>query len=804
MPEDEELLPDHLKALLAKIDPAVLQQVMPLTGGVITMMFTDIVDSTKLTAEVGDQAYFEVRERHNELIRQCIAAHNGRELKTIGDAFLVGFAIPANAVDCALGIQQRLIESPIPVGQGFLQVRIGLHTGTPIVYRDTVSKLIDLSGTDVNTAARVEGLAGGGQILISEETRTMAKPKGVHDWGQWELKGLGRLRIFEVLWTGKAPERPSGRAWLEASRFPTRFIGRDAEITTIMDAVLKHRLVTLKGMGGIGKTRLADEVAARVSQHFEDGVLFAELANIRDSKESVVSELIMKLDLRPAGFPDEATALLESLRNRRLLLVLDNFEAVMSVAPFADQLLRQCPGLRLLVTSQRLIGVTGERQIEVQPMAAPAALSATAETLRQLDSFELFLDRARLKKSGWDPSQRETQLVAEILDLTDGIPLSIEMAAAWADRVAFPELRDGLKHNRFEYLKRAGPGAEEKRHASVKACVEWSFNLVSEQEKALLPKVCVFVGGFFADDVAQVCQMENASALLRSLQELSFLSWSESMGKTRYRMLPTVREYAAEKCGDQMAEFQMEHAKHFLKILDRADDQIRGKEQMAGIDRITADIENIRAGLETMLETREHRLVVRYCNAFETYLRMKAAFAELLLRDQQGLLAAEALKDGLLVAGCQNNLGLAYAELPTGDRGANLQRAIECFEAALRVYTERDFPVQWAATQNNLGIAYRNLLTGDRGANLQRAIGCFEAALRVYTERDFPVDWATAQNNLGVAYGDLPTGDRGENLQRAIGCYEAALRGYKAAGLTEKVNLVERLLLSLRKEKSDE
>lgn len=661
---------------------------MPLTGGVITMMFTDIVDSTKIKAEIGDRRYFDdVLKRHNTLVRQCVSGHNGRELKAIGDAFLVGFSVPPNAVACAVEIQQRLAASPILAGCDPLEVRIGLHTGTPIVFRDEVSKLIDLSGADVDKAARVEALAKGGQALISEETRTLAKPKEVHDWGLWELKGIARHRIFEVLWPGKEPERPAGRPWLEPVRFLTRFVGREAEISHVMDTVLAHRLVTLRGMGGIGKTRLADEVVARVSQEFDDGVFVVELAQTHNSEASVVSELVARLEVKLPGFPDEAAALQATLRNRKALLVLDNFQAVMFAAPLVGQLLRRCPGLHFLVTSQRLLDMDGEQQIEVQPMAAPAAQPAIpVESLAQLDSFQLFRDRARLKKPGWEVKPDEAPVVAEILELTDGVPLSIELAAARIDSRPLASIRDGLKQNRVEFLKGTGPGVEEKRHASIRACIDWSFNLLSPEEQALFPKLSVFVGGLFAEDVAQICQAGNASALLDSLQGQSLLLWEESLGGTRYRMLPTVREHAAEKLGAQAGELRRRHGEHFLEVLDRADNQIRGKEQMAGIARITADLDNIRAGMETAIEADDHRMVVRCSQAFGNYLMRKARFAELLMRNQQGLSAAQALNDVQLIAGWQNNLGTAYADLPTGDRGAHLQRAIACYEAAIKGY----------------------------------------------------------------------------------------------------------------------
>ncbi len=776
---DEGLSPDRLKALLKGIDPAILEQVLPLTGGVVTIMFTDIVDSTKVKASIGDQPYFALLQRHNDLVRASLSSHHGIELKMLGDAFLAGFRKPAEAIACAVQIQQGLIADPIQTGLAPLAVTIGIHVGTPIVYRDPVSDLIDLSGTDVDKAARVEGLAGGGQVLLSEELKVLAKPTTVHDWGLWELKGLGRHRIFEVLWPGKVPSRPVGRPWLSPVRFLTSFVGREPEIAQIMDAVRGNRLVTLKGMGGIGKTRLADEVAARVSQTFDDGVVFVDLANTPNSEKGVVAELLVRLAVKPADFPDEASAVLSTLENWRGLLVLDNFEVVMAAARFIVRLLRRCPALRVLVTSQRLLGVDGEQQIDVPPMTPPATQpDITPEVLGRLDSFQLFRERARAKRPGWDAGPVEAPLVGEILGLTDGIPLSIELAAARVDRISLPTLRDGLQRNRSEFLKRTGPTIEEQRHASMWACIDWSFKLLSTEEQALFPRLAVFAGGCFAEDVEAICDVQDTPALLDSLFGQSLLAWEESLNRTRYRMLPTVREYAAEKLGSQADPLRRRHAQHFLRVLDRADDQIRGKEQMAGIARITADLDNIRLGMESAIQAQDHRTVVRYSQAFTTYLRMKARFPEALAYASQGLSAAQALKESQLIAGCQNNLGTAYRNLPTGDRGANLAKAIACYEAALRVRTERDFPVEWAETQNNLGIAYTHLPAGDRGANLAKAITCYEAALRVRTERDFPVEWAETQNNLGTAYADLPAGDRGANLAKAIACYEAALRVY--------------------------
>jgi class 3 adenylate cyclase len=328
--------------------------------GTITMMFTDVVDSTRINAKLGDDAYLQALDKHHGLMRQCLKKHFGHELKTIGDSFFAGFQSVNEAVACAAAIQQELDRSPIPVGAEFIAVRIGVHTGEPTVLLDKVSGRIDLLGTAVNKAARVEGLAVGGQVLASEETHTLAKQHSAHDWGMWELKGLGRNRIFEILRPGKEPQSPRGRRVQLPLRFLTSFIGRERELNDLMDDVKQHRLVTLKGTGGIGKTRLADQIARRLSDLFSDGVFFVPLTDISNSRQAVVSELITCLAIKTAGFPSEEAALIHEMKGRTALLVLDNFEAVQSISPILHKLLLECPELHLVVTSQIALAGCGK------------------------------------------------------------------------------------------------------------------------------------------------------------------------------------------------------------------------------------------------------------------------------------------------------------------------------------------------------------------------------------------------------------------------------------------------------------
>ena len=499
----------------------------------------------------------------------------------------------------------------------------------------------------------------------------------------------------------------------------------------------------------------------------------------------MVSELITCLGVKTAGFPSEGDALVHEMRGRNVLLVLDNFEAVHSASPILRNLLVECPDLHVVITSQIALGLDSEQVRDVSEMSLPAT-NTNAAQLSELDAFKLFRERARAKKTNWEAGDPDIANVARILEATEGLPLAIELAAARVGDFALGDIARGLAERRMTFLQRAGPAVEERRHASMNACLDWSFNLLSEPEKALFLKVSVFSGGFFAEDVEQICGSEDAGGLLDSLRAHSLLSWTEVLGRTRYRMLGTARDYAAKKLGSEALELRRRHAVHFLNVLQSAARQIVTGAYVIGLAQIDADLENIFAGAATCSAGDDHSSVVSYATAFADYLKIKGRFGELVDQAQRAKKAAEAGNDAEVIAGCDNNLAIAYGEIPTGDRGENLKRAIACYEAAFRVYTERGFPLQWAMTQNNLGNAYSDLPTGDRGENLKRAIACYEAALRVRTERDFPWQWAMTQNNLGIAYSELPTGDRCENLERAIACCEAALRVYSERGFPKE------------------
>ena len=361
-----------------------------------------------------------------------------------------------------------------------------------------------------------------------------------------------------------------------------------------------------------------------------------------------------------------------------------------------------------------------------------------ASELTRLDAFSLFRERARSRVPDWDArSPAESTAVTEILRLVDGIPLAIELAAAWVGSKTLAEIRIGLS-NRMDTLKRRGFSPTE-RHRSMRACLDYSFDLLSGDAKEIFTKLAVFAGGFYVEDVEAVCGVSDGGALLLSLHERNLVTRQEALDRSRYGTLGTIQEYAAEMLPDMAAKaLGRAHARHFLEVLRAANQQLDGAGYVRALERIGLDLPNFEAGIRESGESADDKAVVGYAALLSDYLRIKGRHkARLTLA-----LAARAAANNLgreVVAAAENNLGIVYTDLPTGDRPDNLQRAIECYEAALRVWTEQNSPQGWAMTKSNLGTAYIELQTGNRSDNLQRAIECFEAGLRSQDRARFSV-----------------------------------------------------------------
>lgn len=732
-------------------------------------MFTDIVGSTMLRDTLiatngeggGNELYRErILEPHNHRIRALLAKHDGFEVKTNGDSFVVAFARPEDAVLCAAAIQRSLRAQPIKTGDAeTLAVRIGMHTGDA-KYLERDGKP-DYDGHAVNIASRVESLLKGGErAYCSGETRVLAKTApGIrfHSYGPYALKGVSsRIEIFDILWDDALQPAPPEQAQ-DTLPYPwlTHWVGREREMTELAEALRASRLVTLHGTGGVGKTRLAVETLLAHGGGLPREVVFVSLAAATDSPEGLLVAVREALGLTEVDAPD-LESLCRHLHGGDRLLLLDNFESVKSAAMSVPRL-ATTSGVRVLVTSQHALAVPGERVVELDPME-------TKGDLAELESHRLFVGLAQQRDARWQPDDESA--MREVLAATDGLPYLIELVAAVAPKRKLRQLAEEIKTVHARY-----PG----RHSSIDDCLEWALERLPETEREALPRLAIFTGGFDAEAAARVA--DTAIESLDVLVDASLLRFDRENG--RYSMLPTTQQFLFGRLGEEArTRLAAKHAWWFIEALNRADDALRakgGETQMVARRWIDAEYENVRQAV-AHAEEGDQKLFGRAVEAFAIYLEQTCRFSEDVRLKEKLLRGIDPDADPDQWAAIQNSLGIAYANLPTANRRENLTKAITCFDAALRVWTETEFPVEWAMTQNNLGTVYGDLPRGDPGEKWAKAIACFEAALRIRTEHDSPIQWAMTQNNLGVAYASLPLGDRGENLAKAIACYEAALR----------------------------
>jgi len=451
--------------------------------GKITLIFTDIEDSSRMTNALGDEIYRESMSKpHHERIRAAIDAHNSFEVKTIGDSFMIAFQRADDALACAVTIQKSLDNPSITAtdrtGKVWtVKVRIGIHTSERELLPDEKK---DYTGADVNFAARVESLGAGGQIIASDSAYSAAGSRERYQWQEWSDRRIKSFdqpeTVWELLWDGQSRGEPGSRwlpGWYMGER--NRYIPR----AMLQNDILNHfgklqpdgstpRLVTIHGFGGMGKTRLAIACAVQAVGAFKDGVFFVSLDDKPKSKEAVAEAIGVALDIRgEAALSDN---LLTALCDKELLMVLDNYESVDSddVANYLVDLLTQTRAVRLLVTGREAVRLDIEQRIPIEGM--------TDEEAEQL-----FIARTRLlrKGQGWQPAPDERGHLKRILELTECIPLAIELAAAWTDKRSLKEIADSIAATpltseppRFRRTDRAD------RHRSLIRCLDWSFNLL--------------------------------------------------------------------------------------------------------------------------------------------------------------------------------------------------------------------------------------------------------------------------------------------------------------------------------------
>ncbi len=496
-----------------------------LPGGTVTLLFTDIEGSTRLLHELGER-YADVLAEHRRVVREAFARHGGVEVDTQGDAFFVAFSRAGDAVAAASEAQSALADGPV-------RVRMGIHTGEPVVTEE------GYIGVDVHRAARIMGAGHGGQVLLSEATQQLLETAAaLRDLGEHRLKDLtAPQRLYQLGKVDFPPIRTLHRTTLPIQ--PTPLIGRERELQEAGALVRSHRLLTLTGPGGTGKTRLALQLAAEAIEEFPDGVFWVPLQALRDPA------LVERALVASIGADGD---LIEHVAGKRLLVLLDNFEQVVEAAPTVSSLLTGTPNAKVVVTSREPLHVESERRYEVEPLPAD-------------DAEVLFVERAQAVARGFVP----TAAVGEICRRLDGLPLAIELAAARVALLDPDELLARLDRRLPLLASRVRDAPPRQR--TLRAAIEWSYELLAPEEQELFRRLAVFRGSFTLGAAEAVC-----GADLDTLESLVLKSLVRRWGSGRLGMLDTIREYAVEllDAAPDADEMYRRHAEHFLWVADEA------------------------------------------------------------------------------------------------------------------------------------------------------------------------------------------------------------------------------------------
>jgi predicted ATPase len=597
------------------------------------------------------------------------------------------------------------------------------------------------------TAARVMALANGGQLLLTTEAveslgKTMLR---VRSHGHWLMKGLAEpVELFEVNAHDAAFAVPagadkarrvvqSGGRWVAVDELPnnlpqlaTNFIGRERELAEVKALLDKTRLLTLLGMGGLGKTRLSLQVAAEVRHRFPDGVWFIDLAPLRDPT-LVAGEVAQVLDIRDEPGRPLLQTVCAALRSRTLLLILDNCEHLLAAAgELANAVLRGAPNLRVLASSREALHVPGEQIVPILPLQLPRPGDAV-DALADATAVRLFIDRARLQKPDFAFTPQEAPAIAELVTRLEGIPLALELAAARVRMLSVAEINARLK-DRYKLLTGGGRVLLE-RQQTLRALVDWSYDLLDDRERRLLARLAAFAGGFELEAVEQVAGAEpldplDVMDLLGSLVEKSLVMPDERDGRTRYRMLETIRDYAREKlvASGELDAIAARHCEHFFALAKQMRDGLRGAAQAEWLQRGEADHDNLRAAMtHARSGAVDPFIAVKMAVAMQGFWMLRGYIAEGRAYVRSAL-AMPAIEQSDLARSWALYVGAALA---TGQ--SDHAEARQMLEVCLQLRRGLGNPVDIAATLSTLSLA--RLQAGNVAAartDEQEALAIFE------------------------------------------------------------------------------
>ena len=575
-----------------------------LPTGTITFLFSDIEGSTRLLRALGSQ-FESVLERHRILVREAVQRHGGFEISADGDSFFCVFNTAQDALTAAVDIHRAMEAQDWPDGHA-VRVRIGVHTGVAAIAGDSYV------GLDVHRASRISETGHGGQVILSAATRLLGEaglPDGVtiSDLGEFHLKDLDQPEhLFQLVIEGLDSVFPplqhldSGPTNLSAGA--STFVGRDRERQEVQKLLDESRLVTITGVAGAGKSRLAVEVANSSRGTFHDGVWHVELAPVRD--DGLVARAVANaIGLQESPGRLAIEVLVDYLREGKRLCVFDNCEHVVDgVGELAGRLLAAGQELRILATSRQVLGISGETRYPCPPLAVPELPAVSPASVLDFDSVELFDIRAREVDPTFRLDDTNAPIIAEICQRLDGMPLAIELAAALVRILTPQEIVDRLDR-RFELLK-GGPRTAPTHQQTLGAALDSTFELLDERQQEFAARLGVFVGSFdveAAEAVASGGIIDRGDVIdaLTSLVDRSLITSIPRGGELRLTILESVRQYLLAELDvrGQLEERQLAHQNHFAGLIEVASMAMRGPNQETWARRLETDIENVRAAI---------------------------------------------------------------------------------------------------------------------------------------------------------------------------------------------------------------
>ena len=754
---------------------------MELPTGTVTFLFTDIEGSTRLVADLGD-AWPPVLEQHNRILREAIRGAGGTDLRTEGDAFFAVFPGAPASVSAAVEAQRALADHPWPPDAP-IRVRMGMHTGEGVLGGD------DYVGLDVHRAARIAAAGNGGQVLLSLITAELVRDDlppgvGIRDLGRHRLKDLARPeRILQLAVDNLPADFPPIRSLEPPTNLPvdrTGFVGRGHEVAEVKRLLRGPGLLTLTGTGGTGKTRLAIQSGRELLGEYPDGVFLVELGPITDHA-LVLATIADVVGVRAEGPGALAEKVLEHLRDRELLLVLDNFEHVLEAAPTVADLLDAAPRLRVMATSREPLHIRGEHELAVPPLGLPGP-DAAPEDVERSEAVALFVQRATAVDPSFRPTEADGAAIAELCRRLDGLPLAIELAASRVKLLSPEAILERLER-RLELLT-GGPVDLPARQRTLREAIAWSHDLLEDAERSAFRRLAVFAGGWTFDDTDPVVASgHDILTVLTSLVDKSLV-----LPGSRFRMLETIREFGLERLEEagEADDTRDRHAALMLALVEEAESHLRGIDQKRWLDRLEAEHDNLRAALRWAVDSGDAVTALRLIGAAWRFWQLHSHLADG-RRHAREVLALDAGRTPERVRGLTALGGLAYwqEDVPAfraayeealaiaRELGDRAEEAEQTYNLAFAPAMEDDIPTALEMIERSRGMfeelgnprgvadcLWFQAIVGRMGGDLARSRKLAEESLRIHRGNGDPFGTTLALFALGrtaLEQGDLDT-----------------------------------------------